>query len=644
MSDLDPRYAAIGDYALIGDCHGAALVRKDGSIDWACLTRFDSGAVFCRLLDADKGGTFAIRPRALVAVKRRYVPNTNVLETTLTTATGRVRLVDCFAMRTGGRQRPLRQLLRLVECIEGAVELDVMIQPRFDYGSLHPWLRYHPRERVHSAVGGDDALVLSTDCALELDQAEVAWRGHLSLGKRQRARFALSSARPYDIELRRVSARVFDSRLTQTMSWWRRWVDQGSRSVGTLAPEVVRSALVLKLLTCAPTGAIIAAPTTSLPEEVGGSRNWDYRYSWVRDSTMTLAALFAVGHPEVATGFKRFIESATAGRADELQIMYGCYGERRLTEVELDHLDGYRHSRPVRVGNGAATQTQLDVYGCLLDAAHLWIRTDNVLTPDGWRFLRGLVEMARMRWSEPDRGLWEIRSEPQHFVYSKVMCWLAVHRGIQIAEEQSLPCDLDDWKATRDLIRKSIEANGVDDERGCFVQAYGSKELDASLLRLPIVGFVEAADPRMRATIAAIREDLAVGPLIRRYRPDRSADGVSGGEGSFLMASFWLVDVLTMAGEIGDAEALYRELLELANDVGLLSEEYDPRTRELLGNFPQAFTHISLITAAEQIRRFREGDGDGRSLAERPQATKPQRSTIHHSPTPLRRKGKSRPR
>ena len=631
MVDLEPAaapYAPIGDYALIGDCHGSALVRKDASIDWACLRRFDSGSIFGRLLDAERGGSFQLRARGPVTFSRRYLPDTNVLETLIFGPEGEARILDCFAMRGGGRTRPLRQILRRVEGVRGQVAFEVLIQPRFDYGSLHPWLRHHKREGVYSAVGGDDAIVLTSECPLETDRHAVAWRGGFELRAGQRRRFTLTATLPHDLALDRVPARSFDARLRTTLAWWRRWVKKGSRVV--CADEVRRSALVLKLLTCAPTGAIVAAPTTSLPERIGGDRNWDYRYSWIRDSTMTLSALFSVGHPEVATGFKRFIETATAGKPDELQIMYGCYGERRLTELTLAGLDGYRGSRPVRVGNSAATQTQLDVYGELLDAASLWLRVSHGLTDDGWRFLRGLVDVACERWREPDRGLWEVRGEPQHFVYSKVMCWLAVARGIQIADEERLPCDRARWIATRDQIRKSVEQHGVDRERRCFVQAYGSHEVDACLLRLPIVGFVPPDDPRMRATLAAVREDLSMGPLVRRYRTQRTEDGLDGGEGAFLMASFWLVDVLAMSGELDEAERLYRELLTLSNEVGLFAEEYDPTRREQLGNFPQAFTHIALIAAAEQLRLSRKNGGAKKPLAHRPLKCHATGATAHH--------------
>ncbi len=610
------RYAPVGDYALIGDCHASALVSKHGSIDWACLARFDAGSVFGRILDVEKGGTFALAAREQIGCSRRYLPDTNVLETTFTTRTGAARLLDCFTMREGGRQHPYRQLLRVVEGIEGEVSFDVLIEPRFDYGSLRPWLRYCEKRRVYTAVGGDDAFVLSADCPLEVVLEEACLRGEFTVARKQRSRFSLVSHRPHEMRLARPPARALDERLRKTIAWWRRWVRKGHYGAA-YRDQVVRSSLLLKLLTCAPTGAIIAAPTTSLPEAPGGGRNWDYRFCWVRDATLTLAALLDVGHARVATGFKLFIERATAGHADDLQIVYGCYGERRLTELELAHLEGYRGSRPVRVGNAAAEQRQLDVYGELLEAAHLWRCAGNPITQDGWRFLCSLVEAACAKWKEPDRGLWEVRGPPRHFVHSKVMCWVAVQRGIEAAEQGDLPCAIDRWRAVRDEMRATIEREGVDPGRGCFVQAFGSTEVDASLLLLPVVGFVDANDPRMRRTVDLIREELCVDGLVLRYRPKKVRDGLRGGEGAFLMASFWLVDVLAMQGELQEAEARFRSLLELGNDVGLFAEEYALQEHELLGNFPQAFTHMALISSAAQLRRAHAGADHAKPIADR---------------------------
>ena len=542
------RYLPISSYALIGDCHSTALISERGSIDWACLRRFDGGGAFCRLPNAERGGTFELCPVAPAKSWRSYVKDTNVLETTFETASGRVRVLDCFSMREGGSRRPYQQLLRMVEGVEGEVELEAVIEPRFDYGAIVPWLRHHPDEDGHSAVGGEDGLVLSSGCALAIERAAGRLRGRFSVREGARCRFSLVASRAHDVVLRRVPDEVIDRRLTQTIDWWRRWVARG-RYWPEHREEVVRSALVLKALTCAPTGAVVAAPTTSLPEALGGPRNWDYRYSWIRDSTLTLSALLSVGHEDVARGFKRFIQRTTAGRAGDLQVMYGCYGERRLPEIELSHLDGYRGSRPVRVGNAAAEQRQLDVFGEILDLWRLSTQGEERVSPDEWRFLRGLVEAARGSWRKPDQGLWEMRGPPRHFVHSKVMCWVALDRGIEFAESQRLPCDLAGWRAEREEVRREVERRGVDPARGCFVQAFDSGELDASLLLLPIVGFVEAGDPRMLATVHHLEQELGTDGLLRRYRVDLN-DGLTGREGFFLMTSFWLVEVLAMQGRV----------------------------------------------------------------------------------------------
>jgi GH15 family glucan-1,4-alpha-glucosidase len=410
-------YAPIGDYALIGDCHGSALVSRDGAVDWACLARFDEGAMFCRLLDAEKGGTFAIAPRGPTRVTRRYLPDTNVLETSFATKTGVARLLDCFTMRQGGRTHPYRQLLRIVEGITGEVSFDVLIEPRFDYASLRPWLRQHADRGVYSAVGGADAFVLQADVPLQISHGDSSLRGTMTVRRRQRRRFSILAQSPHDMRLIRLSTAALDARLEATIAWWHRWVRRGTYDP-TYRDQVVRSALVLKLLTCAPTGAIIAAPTTSLPEFPSGQRNWDYRFCWIRDSAHMLAALIAVGHPEEATAFKLFIERTTAGHGDDVQVVYGSYGERRLTEEQLAHLQGYRSSRPVRAGNGAAEQRQLDVYGELLNSYHLWRQAGNEISEEGWPFLRDLVDATCAHWNEPDQGIWEVRGEPRHFVES----------------------------------------------------------------------------------------------------------------------------------------------------------------------------------------------------------------------------------
>jgi GH15 family glucan-1,4-alpha-glucosidase len=610
MSEPADRYSPVSDYALIGDCHSTALVSTRGSIDWACLRRFDSGGAFCRLLDANKGGSFELRPEDAFRSRRAYVEDTNVLETTFETAAGRARVLDCFAMREGGSRTPYQQLLRVVEGIEGKVDFRVIIEPRFDYGALAPWFRHHEQEAVHSAVGGDDALVIGAGCPLAIDRPAARLTGRFSVRPGGRCRFSVVASMAHDLALARVTDDVVDRRLGETIAWWRRWVSKG-RYWPEHREQVVRSALVLKALTCGPTGAIVAAPTTSLPEVMGGPRNWDYRYTWIRDSTLTLSALLSVGHDDVARGFKLFIQRTTAGRAVDLRIMYGCYGERRLPEFVLPHLEGYRGSRPVRVGNAAADQTQLDVFGELLDLWHVSTDGEPRISQDEWRFLRGLVEAARASWRRPDQGLWEMRGPPRHFVHSKVMCWVALDRGIDLAESQGLPCDLPAWREERDEIQREVERRGVDPERGCFVQAFESRELDASALLLPIVGFVEPNDPRMHATVQHLEQELGDGLLLRRYRAGLE-DGLTGEEGYFLMTAFWLVEVLAMQGRLQEAEERFRRLLALGNDVHLFAEEYHP-VQGQLGNFPQAFTHVAIIEAAQHLADARSHGGWGRT-------------------------------
>jgi len=604
-------YAPIASYAFIGDCHSTALISATGSIDWACLRRFDAGGVFCRLLDANQGGSFALQPAQLVGSRRAYLDDSNVLETIFETSTGRARVLDCFAMRIGGKREPLRQLLRIIDGLEGEVELEVVITPRFDYGALQPWLRYHPAEDVYSAVGGDEALVISANCPLTVDRDGCRLHGRVSVRARTRCRFSLVASMAHELALSKAPDRTIDRHLDQTVRWWRKWVAKG-RYCPEHRDQMVRSAIVLKALTCAPTGAIVAAPTTSLPEGIGGERNWDYRYTWIRDATLTLSALFATGHHDVAAGFHRFIERTTAGRVEDLQIMYRCYGERRLAELQLSHLDGYRGSRPVRVGNAASTQRQLDVYGELLDSWHLTAQMGTAVSQDGWLFLRALVEATRTSWESPDQGLWEMRGPPRHFVHSKVMCWVALDRGIALAERQKLPADLENWRQTRDKIREAVEHRGVDPERGNFVQAFDSRELDASLLLLPIVGFVDARDPRMQATVRQIQNELSEdGLLIRRYRRGQP-DGLSGDEGAFMMVSFWLVQVLAMQGQLEAAKQRFARLLALGNDLHLFPEEYS-KEDGFLGNYPQAFTHVAIIEAAQQIADAQARGPTGRS-------------------------------
>jgi GH15 family glucan-1,4-alpha-glucosidase len=596
------RYPPLADYALLADCHSAALVSRSCSIDWACIHRFDAASVFGRLLDWDHGGHFGLAPVELVDTSRRYVEDSLVLETTVRTASGRARILDAFAMHRGGHRYPHHQLLRVVEGIDGQTTLDVEIVPRFDYGELRPWLRRADDPGVFTAVGGDTALVLSSDVRLDVDEHDIRLVGRAHVRGGERARFSVVYSAPHELEPSPVYLAQVDRRLEETLAWWRRW---STTTVvgGPYEAMVRRSATVLKGLTCAPTGAIIAAATTSLPEEIGGQRNWDYRYAWVRDATLAMAALCIAGHPEVAKGLRDFLMRSAAGTAEDMRIMYGAYGERHLPEYELD-LEGWRGSRPVRVGNAAVRHVQHDMYGHILDAADLWRTAYHEIGEEEWRFLRTLVDAAAGCWTEPDRGLWEVRGQPRHFVHSKVMLWVALDRGIRTAEEAGLEAaNLERWRVVREEIRAAVDTRGVDPVDGHFVQTFGSREVDAGLLLLPMVGFVKPNDERMIATVEAIERDLRVPPLgfVRRYRTEATDDGLPGGEATFLMCSFWLVDVLAMQGRREEAVALFERLLGVANDLGLYAEEYDPVNGELLGNFPQAFTHMALINSAHEL-------------------------------------------
>ncbi|MCU1395063.1 MAG: glycoside hydrolase 15-related protein [Ilumatobacteraceae bacterium] len=599
MTTVSNEYLAIGDYALLSDCHSSALVSRDASIDWACLRRFDAGSTFARILDHERGGHFAITPRdEITSRSRRYLEHTMVLETILTTAQGSIVVTDAFAMQEGGSDSPMNGLVRHVRCTVGDVDLDIVVEPRFDYGGSRPWLRIHG-SGVASAVAGDDAIVLHAGLPLQIerDACRIVGSARLLAGQELTIVMVSQPAHRFD------ATPVVDaeSLLPRTVDWWARWSEQ-TVAEGPYAAVLDRSALVLKALSCAPTGAIIAAPTTSLPEIVGGSANWDYRYCWVRDATLTLAALSAVGHHEVADGFRTFLMRSAAGHGEELQIMYGAYGQRRLPEVELD-LAGWRGSSPVRVGNGAAQQTQLDMYGHVLDAVHVWHRTEHDITDDEWTFLSSLVDLACDRWRERDAGIWEIRGEPRDFVHSKAMVWVAIDGGIRLATEQGFEgADLERWRTTRDELRAAIDSRGVHPVGGYFVQSFGSNEVDASLLQLALSGFVDVNDPRMIATVAAIRAQLGTPDgFLRRYRRDgETVDGDA--EGVFLLCTCWLVQVLARQGQIDEATAIFERIVALGNDVGLFAEEYDLVHGEFLGNFPQAFTHLGLIAAAECLR------------------------------------------
>ncbi len=598
-----PRYPAIADYALISDCHSMALVGRTGSIDWCCMPRIDSPSCFGRILDWERGGYCSIAPvDAKQASFRSYMEGTLVLSTAVSSSGGEARVLDCFTIREGGRDQPYGQLLRVVEGIRGRVDFKLRLVPRFDYGEVRPWLRYHG-QRLYTAIGGSHGLAISSDIELERVGRHELGCG-FSVRAQERVRLSIQFFAPHQLE-RDVpavpEAAELDRRLEATIQWWQAWSSQ-VRVDGPFVPGIIRSAIVLKALSNAPTGAIAAAATTSLPETPGGARNWDYRFSWIRDSSFSVRSLADIGCVKEADGFRRFIERSAAGAADDLQIMYGVNGERRLTEITLP-LDGYRGARPVRIGNAASGQLQLDAYGELLDLSWRWHLRGHSPDDDYWRFLVDLVDTAAARWKEPDRGMWEIRGQPQHFVHSKVMCWAAVDRGLKLADACMREAPVRRWTSVRRQIRAAIEGKGYDRKRRTFVQAFGSKALDASLLLLPSVGFVDYGDDRMVGTVAAIRNELEEDGLILRYQLKKTADGLEGKEGSFLACTFWLAECLAHQGDIEQAREVFDRVLATSNDLGLFAEEYDTTSREMLGNFPQGLSHLSHIAAALALSR-----------------------------------------
>ncbi len=597
-----PVYPPIADYALLSDCHSGALVSKDGSIDWCTFHRFEARPVFARILDWAKAGFFRIAPlEDEYESTRRYLPGTNVLETSFRTQAGTLVLTDFFAFRVPGpgedahSAHPDHQLIRIARCTEGEVAVKVKLVPRFDYGLTTPRLETLADDLV-IVYGGADALVLQSELPFG-DAERSATEGNRTLHAGEEAFVVLTYQLPHELDPQRLTRDEVHAKLEETTSTWAAWADRCTYD-GPYREQVVRSALVLKALTNGPTGSIAAAATTSLPEEIGGERNWDYRFSWLRDSALTLNALFATGYTDEAHAYMDWLKRTTAGRARELQIMYGVGGERLLPEVELDWLEGYRGSRPVRIGNGAAQQFQLDTFGELLDTAWLYRRHGGEIDEIFWDFLSRVGGVVLEKWREPDQGIWEIRGEPKHFVYSKVMAWVALDRLVRLAELDDRAGDIDNWRAARDEIRDLVEREGVDAESSAFLQSFGdSGKLDASNLMIPIVGFVPHDDPRARATAQRIASELSADGFVYRYVTD-GVDGLSGEEATFAICSFWLVECLARSGEQERARELFERLLGFCNDVGLLAEEIDPHTGDLIGNFPQAFSHLGLIQAA----------------------------------------------
>lgn len=599
------RYPPIADYALISDCHCNALISLDGSMDWCCMPRVDDDSCFGRLLDWDKGGYCSIAPTRPYQASRRYLPCTLVLETTFRTESGAVRLLDFFAINQDVNTEPHYDQVRIIEGVQGNVDLDIQMRPRFDYGEILPlMLRAH--DNVYTATGSDKGLIIHSDVALDVAEHDGLY-GSVSVAAGERVRLAIEFETPEGVEARigdgMASGQELDRYLESTCNWWREWVARMEPSVARDS-QCVCSALVLKGLTYERTGAIIAATTTSLPEWIGGERNWDYRYSWVRDSVFAVRVLHDLGYIGEAARFHHFIQRSAAGSAEQMQIMYGVDGKRRLPESTLDWLEGYRGSAPVRIGNRAAKQTQLDIYGELLEMAWEWHADGHKTEPEYWAFLRDVVELACKRWREPDHGIWEVRLVPRHYVHSKVMCWAAVNRGICLARDNGFDAPVAHWCAVRDEIRTAIEQNGYDPKRRTFLQAFGEPGLDAALLLLPRVGFLPYDDPRMMSTVDLICQELDRGGLLLRYNSD---DGLKGEEGLFLPCTFWLVVCLAHQGKRERACKYYARALECANDLGLFSEEYSVKHDEMLGNFPQGLTHVSQIMAQLAL----QGTGQG---------------------------------
>jgi GH15 family glucan-1,4-alpha-glucosidase len=602
MRDFRP----VADYGLLADCNSAALVDRDGSIDWLCLPRYDSDAVLSRILDPD-AGHWSIRPAGAYSSERRYLPGSLVIETTFTTDTGTVRLIDAMAFAEGQRGHDLgfdapHEVLRGVEGISGEVELELELAPRPEYGLIKPLIRQvDGGARTYGAC----RVGVSSSAPLEVvDESVMRASFTVSAGERHGFAMCWAPAEQKEPPSPTQAGDVFE-RLEDTVEAWRSWESDHDVYEGPNRELVRLSSRVLKGLTYRPTGAIVAAPTTSLPETVGGERNWDYRFSWIRDSSLTMEALYIGACSDEAEEFVSFMTSSAGGRAGEgsLQIMYGIGGEHDLSERELPHLRGWRDSRPVRVGNGAWDQVQLDVYGELLNSLWLYREQLGDLHTEIQQFVADLADTAARRWMETGSGMWEMRGEPRHHLSSKVLCWAALDRAVKLSDQLGEHAKVEEWTAERDRIRDAVLERGWSEEKRAFAQSFDSHDLDAGQLLMPILGFLPATDERMKSTIDAIADELTEDGLVLRYKNEEglNADGLSGEEGTFTICSFWLVACLAQAGEVERAQELFDQLTAYANDLGLLAEEIDTANGEQLGNFPQAFSHIGLIKAAHEL-------------------------------------------
>jgi GH15 family glucan-1,4-alpha-glucosidase len=580
----------IEDYALIGNNATAALVGRNGSIDWLCFPRFDSNACFAALLGSPGNGHWSIAPKAThTKVTRRYREGTLVLETEFSTPEGTVVLIDCMDRR-GGHQ----DVIRLVRGIRGRVPMQMELTLRFDNGTVVPWVSRLEDHRL-CAVAGPDRIVFGTTVALRGEDLKT--RADFEVEEGQTVPFALTWSQSFGSLPSPLDATAVVENVTDD---WKQWSSKHTLK-GPYAEATLRSLITLKALIHHETGGIVAAATTSLPEQMGGIRNWDYRFCWIRDATYTLYALIESGFIDEATAWRDWLLRAVAGKSDRMQIMYGIAGERRLTEFELAELPGYAASQPVRVGNAASGQLQLDVYGEFLDCLYLARRKGLLKSEAGWELGRALINHLENIWSQPDDGIWEIRGPRRHFVHSKVMAWVAVDRAVRIVQEFGADGPLDRWVRLRSDIHDEVCRLGFSRELNSFVQYYGGKELDASLLLLPLVGFLPPEDPRIQGTVAAIEKNLMEDGLVARYNTKSSVDGLAGTEGSFLACSFWMVDNYFLQGRIDKARSLFEHLLSLRNDVGLLAEEYDAKEHRQLGNFPQAFSHLALVNSAHNL-------------------------------------------
>ena len=595
----------IGDYALIGDCRSAALISRDGSVDWLCFPRFDSASVFGALLDSERGGRFRIQPTGLFQCARHYLPDANILETTFQVESGSFVLRDLMPVSSEEAKRralrPQHQLLRELEGLAGEVEFEVVYEPRPGYAEALPSLADHGNLGLQCDAGRG-LLLLRSEISLTVstDRASAHGKASIRAGERRYLSLTYEEDGPATLPLLGVRARM---QVDESVAWWQDWVG-ACRYRGTYREAVTRSALVLKLLAYAPSGAIVAAPTTSLPEKLGGSRNWDYRYCWLRDASFTVHALLSLGFEVEAEAFLNWMLHATRLSWPELQVLYNVYGETRLPERELPHLRGFLGSAPVRVGNDAHNQLQLDVYGEVIHAAALFARSGRAFDQDTARLLTVLGETVCRRWAEPDEGIWEGRAGRFHHTHSKALCWVALDQLIAMHEVGLVNADVSRFRATRDEIWYEIEAHGYNEALASYTRTLRGNDLDASLLTLPLYGYAAASSPRMLSTVRRIIDVLGIDGLVYRYDP-ATPDGLPPGEGAFGICSFWAVECLALAGEVNEATAAFERLLAYQNDVGLFAEEIDPATGTALGNFPQAFTHVGLINAALAIERAR---------------------------------------